>query len=141
MRSPCIFSPACAISSYRFLRRSARSSRFEQSLVLTLLPLEQRTVAPSRHDLLDLLHVVLRVLHSFLQIVNFVSVKIITVTSELFTCCILAANYTYALSTFTDADSEPDSNLIPVLSSRERCLKLCGVKSSAHYNVAIWSAV
>ena len=123
-----------------FLEAVCAIIQVEQSLVLTLLPLEQRTVAPSRHDLLDLLHVVLRVLHSFLQIVNFVSVKLGKVTSKIFTCslqcCILTASYTYALFTFTDADSEPDSDLISVHGSSDGNLNLtlCSVKSSVHYN-------
>ena len=66
-----------------FLEAVGAIIQVEQGLVLTLLPLEQRTVAPRGHDLLDLLHVVLRVLHSFLQIVNFVSVNICTLTTRL----------------------------------------------------------
>ena len=87
-----------------FLKAVGAIIQIEQGLVLALLALEQRTVAPRRHDLLDLLHVVLRVLHSFLQIVNFVSVKVGTVTSKIFTClwqcCIFKAYTTYDLFTY-----------------------------------------
>ena len=49
-----------------FLEAVGAIIQVEQGLVLTLLPLEQRIAAPRGHDLLDLLHVVLRVLHSLL---------------------------------------------------------------------------
>ena len=51
--------------------------------------------------------------------------------------------YCNGLFTFTEADYDPDSNPIPVLSSCDGILKLTlsSVKSSARYNVAIWFAI
>ena len=49
-----------------FLEAVGAIVQVEQGLVLTLLPLEQRIAAPRGHDLLDLLHIVLSVLHSLL---------------------------------------------------------------------------
>ena len=47
------------------------------------------------------------------------------------------------LFTFTDADSDPNSNPIPVLGSWDGNLKLtpCSVNRSAYYNVTIWFEV